>query len=90
MTTKELIYDMLWYKKNNSKTRKLEFMSVYFGLIGAVLIAYKIKWGFVLFLVSSIIGMCWSLIKGYKHMTIQYMAFTVTNLLGIYHWFFGE
>ncbi len=69
----------------------VEWVGAGLGVTGAALLALHIPisgFGFVLFLVSNICWIAWSLSKEADGLRFQQIAFTGTSLMGVYNWLF--
>lgn len=66
-----------------------ELLAAACGLLGTLLLACKGRWagwGFVAFLGSNAGWMVFALQHGYQAMLWQQIGFTLSSLLGIWHW----
>lgn len=59
------------------------------GVIGALLLALNFKYsgfGYIFFLISSVLLFCWSYKTGAKHNMMMQGVFIVLNAIGTYNW----
>lgn len=59
------------------------------GLLGATLLAMNSPlspYGYIFFVISSISLLAWAWLEKISHQALLQAAFTVINLIGVYHW----
>lgn len=74
----------------SKKSKVYEYLGSVLGILGAVLVAINIeesKYGFILFLLSSIVLMIFSKMQRLSGLFIMQFVFMGINAIGIYRWF---
>jgi hypothetical protein len=64
----------------------LERAIAYLSIVGSLMVANQLYWGWTIYLLASLSGMWWSHQKEYRHMLVMNVFFTIANVCGIYNY----
>jgi len=70
----------------NRVNKFLEAISSFLSIFGALLVSNQLHWGWVIWVVASILGTLWGVRSKNYYVAIMYSFFTLTNAMGIWNY----